>query len=319
MARRFVVVKASGVDLHLWRMNRPRLKIILFCAVLAGSFFALLCSTREPMADGRTLSEWLRLGTEYQVPARMDAADSFAWRSEITNAVLKIGPQAIPVLLEKLKAEDAAWKFKFYNSWTEQFLPYRWLRAARYREDEAYFGFSCLGTQAVTAIPELTKMLSVPGKSHQSATVLAYLGPAAWPILKSGLTNPSANIRAASLTGLTDSHIDLQDVWPQVLARRLDTNIQVFYAAMYLILRRPERPEAVAVAGEGLRHTNPQVQEVTLSLLREWRIDGVVPVVPLIVPLLTNANYGVKRNAMIVLRKVDPTAADANGVPEKVP
>lgn len=291
-------------------MKNLRVKILALCAVFVAGVLSLVYFTREPSTDGRTLSQWLRLGSEFHHPSRDN--------TDVTNAIRKIGVKGIPILLDKLTATDAAWKRMFANKWGDRFHAYRWTHPALNQHYEAVYGFSILGTQAGIAIPELTRMLSLTNNSF-SASALARIGPEGWAVLKSGLTNPIPFVRANALMGLNDSRIDLQDVWPEVLARRHDTNVQVSWCAIYVILGRPERPESISVVAEGLKHPSPQIQMLTLAKLRDWGTNAAAPVAPLIISFLTNANYSVQRYAKFALLKADPAAARAQGIPENGP
>jgi HEAT repeat protein len=134
--------------------------------VLVAGVFAMLYATREPSADGRTLSEWLRLVRKNY--AQRDNTDA-------TNAVRAIGAKAVPILIEKLRKTDPAWKIRVYNEWSRKIFDDEWVFAARYEAYEGVLGFSIVGTQAVAAIPELSKMLFDTNNDTRVGEALGYV------------------------------------------------------------------------------------------------------------------------------------------------
>lgn len=284
--------------------------------LLAVGIGAVLFFTREPSADGRTLSEWLALR-----PGGLFIAD----QTDVTNAVLKIGTKAIPVLLRKIGARDAEWKIKFHERygdyrWGKNFS-YDWSHTAHEQQEQAEYGFLILGNQAVGAIPQLSTMLADSNRDRDiglsAATALYRIGPSAWPLLKAALTNPAPLVRENSLASLYNNAQgeDITQFWPYVLRLCNDSNSQVRSFAILLIGQHFEQPESADVIIHAL--TDPNVDTIERALI-ELMLPNIhanaLRTIPALLPLLAHTNAEVRWYATNALFNIDPATARKLGI-----
>jgi len=161
--------------------------------LLAGSVLAVLLSTpKEPVYQGRKLSEWLGAanGSDPQV------AVTSAWA-----AVHAMGADCLPWLLAELQARDSFprrlhifWETEIIQSGSRPLGPEHWQAQAR-------AGMAMLGDAALPAIPELAGRLSDSNRSVSARFALDAIAGGLKSHLVSkpaGLTNiaPSASPKA---------------------------------------------------------------------------------------------------------------------------
>lgn len=153
---------------------------VLIAALAALMVYAL--RTREPVYQGKRLSEW------------MDRAASDGNQAEIDEAVAAIrhiGTNGIPFLLDELQARDPLWVKALGR--VDGRLPFNLdLPSAGARVNRAIGGFVILGEGAAPAIPKLTElMLDAPALNATAAVEAIRFagGTNAVPILICGLTN----------------------------------------------------------------------------------------------------------------------------------
>ncbi|HWQ92164.1 MAG TPA: hypothetical protein VN673_10870, partial [Clostridia bacterium] len=152
------------------------LAIVAIMAVVAVVAF----STREqePHFEGRPLSAWLAIHREHVYT--QDSPDF----EKAQEAVQAIGTNAVPFLLKWIRQEPPSWQRS-----ARARLP-RWIGESDLasffidgpgsdRASAADLGFGILGSNAVSAIPELTGMLSdpkTPRTAKRAASAMSSLG-----------------------------------------------------------------------------------------------------------------------------------------------
>ena len=282
-------------------MKRIAAKVVTAGAILAVSVGAAFLLTREPSIDGHSLSNWLRLGIDNQF--RRDNTD-------VTNAVRRIGVKAVPVLLHKAQAVDAAWKGKLISTRARTLLPAKWVHSTGYQHAEAQWGFSILGTQAVSAIPRLSAML-LDGRGV--GYMLGSVGPDSLPVLKAALSNQNRAIRMEAILGITArpdvAHLSLGEI----IAQHRETNdlsaiVAVTRAASVL----PEDDQSIVIK-EFLADPRRRVQSAALRAISYKRINPV-SAIPLVVPFLTNSDFSLREQASNTLLRIAPSQAADYGI-----
>lgn len=170
-------------------MNRGR--TLLLIAVLIASIGGLagyLLRAHEPSYGGRGLSAWLRDFEAEQSDTRARAAE----------AMMHIGPQAVPFLAERLSLPSAA---RRKESSLEQLRQraVEWLSKLSVmkplsvrRPDprrQALAALDALGPAAKEALPALEKLIHEDPPDPRVPYVVARIGPAGVPLLLGMLTN----------------------------------------------------------------------------------------------------------------------------------
>jgi len=144
---------------------------------------------REPVFENRRLTLWL----DHHV-ARSDAIPPYGspgWK-KADEALRHIGTNAIPTLLRMIRAKDPPpVVLKLI-----EFQRYRWTRInyqyARKRHEEAEYAFRVLGTNGVSAVPELIRIYEKavsPSSQSCAAEALGHIGHGAQAALPALLQN----------------------------------------------------------------------------------------------------------------------------------
>jgi hypothetical protein len=232
--------------------------IALGLIALATVWFAFLRPRDEPKYQGRYLSEWV---ADYRAantivegwffsepnqpnPRRKEAS------AKAAHALQAIGTNALPYYLTWIRSEPWRWQRSLrarLPKWAEKYKSVRDLvgDAAYTRSSRGWWGIHSLGSNAVSAIPELERLMkdrTKPGVANSAITVLCALGEPAIPVLQRAFADPKQADRTTILWSLqvlaTQGHADA--LRPTILKALNDNDASVrFYATNYASLRSP--------------------------------------------------------------------------------
>ena len=150
-----------------------------------------------------------------------------------SKALKQITTNEISVLLEMLAAKDSATKTKLL----ELLEKAPWLqievRTAEAFHYGALVGFEALGSNAVSAIPQLGKMLMNGDQDggHTAAFCLAVIGCESIPTLVEALTNSNYQVRYNAAAALGSMESKAKDAIPSLLQALKDNHQLVRYSA----------------------------------------------------------------------------------------
>jgi hypothetical protein len=171
-------------------------------AVLAGPALLWPAPAPEPAYEGKTLSYWLE---EIE-------SDPKSIRGPGGAAVLNIGTNSIPFLLQMLRAHDSSLKSRLLI-WASTHPALR----IHYTDSKtlnvrAYYGFTVLGPDAAIAVPGLIKVLDLGNSDRQvalAAGALARIGAPsepAIPALLRAATRADADVHNSVFNALGAIH-----------------------------------------------------------------------------------------------------------------
>lgn len=308
-------------------MNWRKLIIFFACFSLAVMLAALLLPAHEPRYRGRSLTAWL-------IQAEQSNNNTAEFKAA-TNAVLNIGTNALPYLLEWTQFPTSTLKSRIdgFLQWTRaHFFLTRAsvahdLAADRFRV--APLGFRILGPIAASAAPELSRRLRA-APDWLTATIcvsaLQTIGPQGIPPLCEAITNPPpkgwsvAPNAAISQTG--------GDMSPRVAAIRylisLGTNAAPL-APVFVLAASDEETSvalhailALGLTGSGQAVTVPALIKSLQDpspLARASAADALYrlgpeakPAVPALLSALRDADRTVRESAANTLRQIAPAA-----------
>jgi hypothetical protein len=153
----------------------PRVKIVLtiVSVVLVGVIVSqVLTHQGQPVYKGKPLTRWLR---DY-------AMGSPAQRGEAAEAVSRIGTNAIPTLLQMLRAKDSAVKARVMNLLQRQRIIRIECTPANVWNGLGQAGFALLGAKGKSAVPALIEIadhnISLESRGH-AVLSLGSIGPVA--------------------------------------------------------------------------------------------------------------------------------------------
>jgi len=280
-------------------IKRPRTAIcILFAAIVGLSVFRI-ARPSQPVYEGKTLSRWL----EGHVPT--SGADppygSPGWK-KADEALRHIGTNAIPTLLEMLRAKDPPpIVLKLLDLARKQRLVSLRYRYAEQRNMEAAYAFETLGASAAGAVPTLIKIY----EAHRSASsrmytaqALGHIGPAAnaaIPVLVRDFSRTNGQVRFDAVSAVMQIGGEPSVVVPALTSVLQDSNVSVRRNALVGLSRfggraRPVVPEILNMLNDpGMVGSSSITQQVVTAL---WRIAPEKVGKPLVVedatPMIAN-------------------------------
>ena len=298
----------------------PKWRVILYFGIAL--LIACIFLFGEPFVKGHFLSTWLRYGVEQNPGGWKEESEFNPDAKETEAAIRKVGPRAIPVLLEKLDATDVAWKRSFAD-WQSRIdsLPgwakirFRW---AEEEQEQAIYGFGVLKTQAVSAIPELSHRLRTTNVASAAAFCLVKIGPASLPALRMALTNGQPQVRSAAIYALDTDPSLVKQTLAEMRLLTTDSNEWNAGGAFYFLSQHSPTNEAVAFLRAALRE--PRVPVVSLGLARVKQLGtNARPFIPEISNLLVHPRPAFRAQATNALKTIDLAVAFAAGINTNAP
>jgi hypothetical protein len=253
------------------------LLVVLLVAVVGGLAWQVL-RPREPVYKGKSLSYWLGKACVF-----LDGE----WDGEAEDAVRQIGTNAIPTLLQMLRAKDSALTGKLLDLAEKQpFLTIRHTSAYQ-RNAQAARAFLILEASAKEAVPALIEIYdqNISEMSQlNTASALGSIGPAAKsavPSLLRGMNSPDEDVRSLSIQALGEIHAEPALVVPVLV--------------------------------KSLQDTKSGIKCDAAEALGEFGAEAKV-VAPVLLQLLTDPDSSVRDAATNALKVIDPEAAIKAGV-----
>jgi hypothetical protein len=271
----------------------------LLLAVAVGLVFWRVSGSREPVFEGRPLSNWL----DHHVASSSanPPYGSPGWK-KADEAIRHIGTNAIPTLLEMIRASDRpAFVIKVMNKARSLGLMRSMYRYASLRHEEAEYAFKMLGTNAASAVPELSRIYeqNISASSQRCAALaLGHIGrgaQAALPALISNFAHTDADVRFYAVSAVLHIGGEPGVVVPPLASALKDSNEHVRWNALvalsnYGVRARAAVPEILNMFNDpGMLSSNRFTQQVERAL---WSIAPEKVGKPLVVedvtPIIAN-------------------------------
>jgi peptidoglycan/xylan/chitin deacetylase (PgdA/CDA1 family)/HEAT repeat protein len=193
-------------------MKRVRPYHVLLLFALAIGLAGYIVWPREPIYQGRDLSEWLGdvVPVEGYGPT-VDGSESArrAWdisHEPTVTAVRSIGTNALPHLLRWLRFDPRPppLRDKLQELLNKQSLVRIRLPRRHDHRGQAIIGFQALGSAAEPALPELRRLLHNPATCYGAVFALRAIGPIAVPILATELINSNCPMQICVVDALVN-------------------------------------------------------------------------------------------------------------------
>jgi hypothetical protein len=295
-----------------------RILLILAVCVVALVVAALVWprGEREPVYQGKTLSEWLR---NYRQPV---GAMKPVISSEAAYAVRHIGTNGLPFLVKWIQADQniPKWKELLFVAAYRSNLKSRargevleLVAGSQLRAGRAFEGFEILGEIASPAIPDLVQIAKAgkQGSAELAISALAYLGKDALPPLLALATNkvPGADpLPAIGKMGYlgTNAH-------PAVLflIQRLEDPEKAAGAADILGRLGVESDRSVPALTRCLQSTNQDVRLFGVKGLGKFG-EQARPALPEVLKVLNDSAEDVRITATNAVRLIAPELLRTN-------
>ncbi len=179
-----------------------RLGIATALFTIGGILLFAFWPPREPSYAGKSLGYWLR---QDFWSIRVGKGPS----PEAEDAVRKIGTNALPTLIQMLRARDSRLKLALMKWSAKQSLINFQFNSSWERRSQGQVGYLILGPAAAQQVPELIQILAhdnLPGARQGSADALGRIGPQSKPaasVLLHAATDQDKLVRNNSLIALT--------------------------------------------------------------------------------------------------------------------
>jgi hypothetical protein len=253
----------------------------------------------EPVFEGRPLTSWL--DHHIASSAASPPYGSPGWK-KADEAIRHIGTNAIPKLLEMIRAKDRPpLVLKLMDSVRRFGFPVMNYRYAMVRHEEAEHAFEMLGTNAVSAVPELIRIYqqNISASSQRCAALaLGHIGRGAQPALPALIqrfTHTNSDTRFYAISAVMSIGGEPAVVVPALTSALKDPNVHVRWNALSGLIRfggraRPAIPEILKMLDDpGMIGSDSITQQVQTAL---WRIAPEKVGKPLVVeeatPMITN-------------------------------
>jgi len=182
--------------------KRRKVLVILGLIALAAVCFVILTPRDEPKYQGRSLSEWMEAHQRARSEAASTATEggdpngALMEMAEAAQAVQAIGTNALPYFVGWLREVENVELLNKLPAWIRRSRAVKdWFVEPAFRHFYyANNGFKILGTNAVSAIPELKAMMADrtrPRTAGWASAAIRYLGIEAIPVLQEALADPT--------------------------------------------------------------------------------------------------------------------------------
>lgn len=253
-----------------WHQIALAVLLLAVLAVLGWQIFRL----REPVYQGKALSVWLETLTKEGLRGNFNESSA--------DPIRQIGTNALPVLIEILRAHDTRFK-QVLMAWAQkQTLVHFHFRSADQRRPDAVRGYEALGSLASAQVPVLMDCLT---------------------------NDPSPKVRIAAACALGYIGPEARVAGPALFFAAKDTDGSVRNDALWALSRiLPDDQLTIPVLIAGLFDTNPIARENAAIGLAKYGQDAKAAVPALLGTLAIN------RSAGWALKQIDPEAAAKAGV-----
>jgi hypothetical protein len=202
-------------------------------------------------------------------------------RTEAYFALRAIGTNALPTLLHWVAHEPSWWQEKLRVLGGKLPVPdhasgfvYQ-LRMAGYRPDNWVQAFGVLGSDANSAVTELTRLLrrepAADDLGALPALALAYIGPAGLPPLLAAARNPNASRQINAILSFKDMGTNALPAIPLLIQCLTSTNVDVVQTVTWTLCQLRLRPDLVlpALAAHSLSSPDPGTRFAAARWLAE--------------------------------------------------
>jgi HEAT repeat protein len=256
----------------------------------------------DPVYQHKRLSKWIN-------ELESDELDSAGLKSsQAVRAIREIGTNAVPYLVQSLRASDSPLQTKLVQWASVQNIVRLPFRPLQEHQSAVLKAFYFLGADAKSAIPALNKLLNSPRTSYTAITALFGIGNEAVPALTEvcNHTNPSVRSYAALVLSVLRRGGDLVSTAPTT-ARINSIQLPPFSFAF--------AEEDILSVTDGLYDPQPGVRRASAEALVAHSFAPKPSVVTArLLELLMDSDKAVREATAKALKIIDPDAAAKAGV-----
>ena len=272
-------------------MKKSRRNLVLTLLAVLG--FVLLClglRPREPVYQGKRLSDWFRELDSWPAKGSEPA----------TKAIREIGTNALPYLISALQADDSALKVKLFGFIRRQSLIRLRLRLADENCDTAYKALLILGQKATNAIPDIGRMINERNMTGRAMMALFAIGGDSIPVLVEACNHTNPSVRAEAAFVLCKLTTGKRGYTTTYYPTGSTNPVSGFVMTL--------GEDDIAALSANLNDPRPAVRRASAEAL--LRHSGIAkPAVPGLLKALEDPDLNVRKAAAEALKGIDPEAA----------
>lgn len=283
-----------------------KIALLVVSMVVIAFVIVYKVQTREPVFEGKRLSEWLE---DRDLNVLEPEPDQRA-----KEVIRQMGTNALPFLVRELHAKDSWLKSKMLKLTPKPLLGRMPSSVfAHVRRQRAVAGFRALGPLARPALPELSDLLNDKELTSYAARAIVQLGRDAFPPLIIALTNREPAVRNAAAEGLYWLKSDAAPAVPALMATLKDEKESVRRSAASALGNIGQRAEVVVPALlDALEDPSSSVRDQAVWAIGKFRVEAKAAVPALLKVAKEDVDGTVRNSAMYALLRIDPDAVIAS-------
>jgi HEAT repeat protein len=283
----------------------------------AATFFGLITFlAHESEHKGGSLSHWLATARATDTPAEQ--------RQEAGDAIRRLGPRALPLLLKWATMEPSQKKRKI-QTWLAKvptsLVPRRLRNWAdqppdQTRANEAKLGLLILGPDAAPAIPQLARLAKqapADQNTYWAFTALGNIGPKALPTLFEILADPKIPWRRVALQEIAGLGTNALPALPTIIRLLDDPDPQTTYASAFALGKLVLSPDlSIPALKRCLEKPDSQLRVAAASSIANFGTHAQAAIPAIEVAESTETEPFAKRSLQFILKDLKAKAQTAN-------
>jgi len=280
-------------------MKRRRILLLLALgAVGAGLFLFWLRGPKEPVYQGKRLSQWI------EEADRTDSNEQAIAR----KAIGTLGTNALPWLMSEFKRPPPKLRNAFYR-WVARNTS--WDFRSRRHEQRirlASHGIHFLGSNAAPALPTLFTYLADPERGSRAAHAMAGAGELSLPYMLQAVSSTNRDLAYVGTWALIQLARNTESAIPHLVNMMNHRDFLVRNEALRGLILVDLRPDlTLPPIVQATADADQRIRVYAADLLKNVKAEGK-PAVPALQRLMTNSDPIIASAASNTIFRIDPSA-----------
>ena len=263
-----------------------KIELIAAGLVLAGCVLYFLNPSDEPTHNGRTLTEWV--DELPPLPTRVDDD------SEPARAIRAMGTNALPRLIPMVRLPGRGVSQQILDTFESlpmiQPVPYG-------RAMKAAYAFRFLGSNANSAIPELSRMFYAEDHPLWANVALANIEPEGVNVLIEAASNPKLEIRKAAIDAFIFAKPSAALHVPMLIHTARDADLFIRHAAASALGNATQAPDLALPALTNLLFDTNKSVRIRAMVSLGIQAESATNAIPVLLSLTNDPDPDVRKMA----------------------